>query len=152
MKTRSLLPLLYAGVFGILFILSLLAGYTLAEEQPVAIMATTTAASRTAPEAQQASAAYTIGRRVWNANACGSCHNKNMKDDMTGPALRGVTERWADYPEQDLYDWIRNSQALVAAQHPRALVVWKENDKRVMSNYPNLTDEELEGLLAFIEE
>ena len=35
-------------------------------------------------------------------NLCGSCHNKNMVQDMTGPALGGVQERWAEYPQEDL--------------------------------------------------
>ena len=40
------------------------------------------------------------GSDLWNENACGACHNKNMKVDATGPALSGVTERWQDYPRQ----------------------------------------------------
>ncbi len=51
-------------------------------------------------------------------NNCAACHNKDMKSDMTGPALGGVQERWADYPIEDLYSWIRNSQALVESGHP----------------------------------
>ena len=27
-------------------------------------------------------------------NQCASCHNKNMRDDLTGPALAGVEKRW----------------------------------------------------------
>ena len=44
-----------------------------------------------------------------------------MKDDLTGPALGAVEERWADYPEEDLYNWIRNSGAMIADGHPRAV-------------------------------
>ncbi|MEL6276417.1 MAG: hypothetical protein AAFU03_15055, partial [Bacteroidota bacterium] len=28
-----------------------------------------------------------LGKALWNENICGSCHNKNMKADATGPAL-----------------------------------------------------------------
>jgi hypothetical protein len=28
-----------------------------------------------------------LGKKLWNANICGSCHNKNMKANATGPAL-----------------------------------------------------------------
>lgn len=75
-----------------------------------------------------------------------------MKDDSVGPALSGVATRWAAYPREDLYAWIPNSQALISAKHPRAVEVWEENKKQVMASYPSLTDKELDGLLAFIEE
>ena len=32
------------------------------------------------------------GEALFKAN-CASCHNRNMKDDLTGPALGGVEER-----------------------------------------------------------
>lgn len=83
---------------------------------------------------------------------CAACHNKNMKDDLTGPALGGVVKRWADYPMEDLYKWIRNSQELVEAEHPRAVAIWKEWNKVNMTAYRNLTDEEIEAILFYIEE
>ncbi len=91
-----------------------------------------------------------VGKTTFK-NYCASCHNKNMKDDMTGPALGGVEERWADYPREDLYSWIRNSQQLVSEKHPRAISLVKEWDNIVMSPFPNLTDEEIEGVLLYIE-
>jgi mono/diheme cytochrome c family protein len=82
---------------------------------------------------------------------CASCHNKNMKDDLTGPALGGVEERWADYPAEDLYTWIRNSQAMIADGHPRAVELWNEWKPTVMNAFPNLTDEDMVNLLAYID-
>ncbi|RMF31838.1 MAG: cytochrome c class I [Bacteroidetes bacterium] len=89
--------------------------------------------------------------KVLFRNQCAACHNKNMKDKMTGPALGGVEERWADYPREDLYAWIRNSQALIAEGHPRAVELWNEWKPTVMNPFPNLTDQEIENLLAYIE-
>jgi len=83
-------------------------------------------------------------------NYCASCHNKNMKDDLTGPALGGVEERWAEYPEEDLYRWIRNSQAMINEGHPRAVELWEEWKPVVMNNFLNLTDQEIDNLLAYI--
>ncbi|MEM7573759.1 MAG: c-type cytochrome [Bacteroidota bacterium] len=100
--------------------------------------------------AQEGSGDPDLGKSVWNANVCGSCHNKNMRADMTGPALGGVEERWADYPREDLYAWIRNSQALIATGHPRANELWDQWKPTLMSAYTALTDEEIEGLLAYI--
>ena len=61
----------------------------------------------------QDEAAINAGKALFKTN-CASCHNRNMKDDLTGPALGGVEERWADYDREDLYKWINNSQAMIA--------------------------------------
>lgn len=92
-----------------------------------------------------------LGKKIWNKNTCGSCHNRNMKNDATGPALARVTERWSEYPKEDLYAWIRNSQELIEKKHPRALVLWESYGPTVMSDYRQLTDAEINHLLAYIE-
>ena len=83
-------------------------------------------------------------------NQCATCHNKNMKDNLTGPALGGVQERWAAYPKEDLYSWIRNSQAMISAGHPRAVELWNQWKPTVMTNF-NLTDQEMDNVLAYIQ-
>lgn len=89
------------------------------------------------------------GKNLFLAN-CASCHNKNMKDKLTGPALSGVEERWAAYPRKDLYTWIRASQSMVAAGHPRATALWNEYKPSIMQNFPGLTDEQIESMLLYI--
>ena len=84
-------------------------------------------------------------------NNCASCHNKNMKDDLTGPALGGVEERWADYPQEDLYSWIRNSQALIATGHPRANELFNDWGKSVMNSFTQLSDDQIANILAYID-
>lgn len=85
-------------------------------------------------------------------NNCASCHNKNMKDDLTGPALGGVQERWGSYPKTDLYKWIRNSQGLIASGHPRAAELWaKWKGNGMMTAFPNLSDQEIEDILAYVD-
>ncbi|MCB0668159.1 MAG: c-type cytochrome [Saprospiraceae bacterium] len=84
-------------------------------------------------------------------NYCASCHNRDMKSDMTGPALGGVSERWSEYPESDLYAWIRNSSALIAEGHPRANEIYNEYNKVQMTAFPNLTDDEIASLLLYIQ-
>lgn len=82
-------------------------------------------------------------------NKCATCHNKNMKDDLTGPALAGYEERWADYPQEDIYSWIRNSQTMINAGHPRAVELWN-TWKSIMTPMPDLTDEDINNILAYI--
>lgn len=91
------------------------------------------------------------GKALFKTN-CASCHNRNMKDDLTGPALAGVEERWNDYPKEDLYEWIRNSQRLVQEGHPKAVQLYNEWNKTIMSPFSKLTDEDIEAILFYIEE
>jgi len=82
-------------------------------------------------------------------NQCASCHNKDMKSKLTGPALGGVQDRWDD--EADLYRWIRNSQGMIAEGHPRATELWNEWKPTVMNSFPNLTDEDIANILGYID-
>jgi len=84
-------------------------------------------------------------------NYCATCHAKNMKDDLTGPALGAVEERWADYPQEDLYRWIRQSQAMIEEGHPRAVELWDEWGPTVMNNFLNLSDQEIANVLGYID-
>jgi mono/diheme cytochrome c family protein len=83
-------------------------------------------------------------------NYCASCHAKDMKTASTGPALGGTEERWASYPREDLYGWIRNSQAMIKAGQPRAVELWEQYKPTVMTPWPNLTDDDIESLLIYI--
>lgn len=95
-------------------------------------------------------AAIAEGSSLFKAN-CASCHNKNMKDDLTGPALGGVEERWADYPQEDLYAWIRNSQKMIGEGHPRAVQLFNDWNKSVMNSFTQFSDEQIANVLAYID-
>ncbi len=90
------------------------------------------------------------GKELFKAN-CASCHNKNMTADLTGPALGVGLTHWEDYPRQDLYDWIRNSQAMIAKGHPRAVQVFNEWKPTVMNPNTGLSDQEMEDIIGYIE-
>lgn len=85
-------------------------------------------------------------------NNCATCHNRDMKSDLTGPALGGVQERWATYPRSDLYQWVRNSQALIDAGHPRAQELWKKWKPVIMTPSSSLKDEDIDAILSYVEE
>jgi len=80
---------------------------------------------------------------------CASCHNNNMVDDMTGPALYGVQDRWKKYGD-DLYEWVRNSQALVSADHPYAKPLFAKWNGSVMTPFPDLDNAAIDDILTYI--
>ena len=82
-------------------------------------------------------------------NNCASCHNKNMKSRLTGPALGGVTDRWES--DELLYAFIRNSQKVIVSKDEYAVALFNEYDKSVMTSFPELTDEEIEAILDYVE-
>lgn len=89
--------------------------------------------------------AQKTGEEVFKENTCNACHMlTNMK--LVGPGLEGILERrdraW-------LKDWIRDSQAMVAAGDEQAVAVFEENNKVPMASY-DLPDEELEALIDYI--
>ncbi len=89
------------------------------------------------------------GKNLFKIN-CAQCHAKDMKSALTGPALGGSEERWADYPQEDLYSWIRNSQKMISSGHPRATELWNEYKPTVMNAFPSLTDDNIASLLLYI--
>lgn len=91
-----------------------------------------------------------LGKNLFRAN-CAQCHNKDMKSDLTGPALGPGIEEWAQYPGEDLYHWIRNSQELIAEGHPQATKIWNSWKPTVMTPNPNLTDSDIASILAYID-
>ncbi len=91
------------------------------------------------------------GKELFSAN-CAACHAKNMVTPATGPALAGVEDRWADFPRTDLYKWVRGSGAMVQAGHPRAKALFAEWKGVAMNNFPQLTDEQIESLLLYVQE
>ncbi|WP_394759368.1 c-type cytochrome [Flavobacterium sp.] len=83
------------------------------------------------------------GKALFNAN-CAACHKLDAK--MTGPALRGVT---AKYDKAWLYKWVKNSSALIASGDADAVKVFNENNKSVMTAFPQLSTADVDNILAY---
>ncbi|WP_207426561.1 cytochrome c3 family protein [Pedobacter sp. SYSU D00535] len=77
---------------------------------------------------------------------CTSCHA--MSRVVVGPALKGINQK---YDEAWLIKWIKNSQALVAAGDPAAVKVFNEYNKVVMTAFPELSDDDIRNILAYVE-
>lgn len=118
------------------------------------IFSLTSFAQEAAPAATDAAAAPAVamggdavkGKELFNAN-CAACHKLDAK--ATGPALRGVA---AKYDMPWLYKWIKNSSDLIKSGDAQAVKVFEENNKAVMSAFPQLTDADIDNIIAYTSE
>lgn len=85
------------------------------------------------------------GKQLFKAN-CASCHKMNKR--AVGPALAGVTNK---YEKEWLYSWIKNSQAMIASGDPEAVRVYKEYKETAMNSFPQLSNEDIDAILAYSE-
>lgn len=89
-----------------------------------------------------------IGKKLFLEH-CAACHNTNMVDDMTGPALYGVESRWSNRGE--LIQFVQNPQELINNNHERAAKVaalWPSE----MTAFSQLDSSAIEEILAFVKE
>ncbi len=85
------------------------------------------------------------GKALFNAK-CASCHNASEKKS-TGPGLKGVLHR---IPAGDWkYNWIHNSQKLIASGEPYANKIFSENNKTIMTPFPQLSNMEIDAILFY---
>lgn len=83
------------------------------------------------------------GKSLFNAN-CAACHKLNKR--AVGPALAGVSEK---YDKEWLYAWIKNPMGMVKAGDPQAVAVYEEYNKSVMTAFPQLSNEDIDNILAY---
>ncbi|NCU02899.1 MAG: c-type cytochrome [Chitinophagaceae bacterium] len=86
------------------------------------------------------------GKALFQTN-CASCHAVGKK--LTGPALAGLEERgpWSD--RKKLYAWIHNPGAFKATNEYAANLV-KEYGGVLMSNFPGLSEPEIDAIVTYI--
>lgn len=83
------------------------------------------------------------GKSLFNAN-CAACHKLNKR--AVGPALAGVS---AKYDKEWLYSWIKNSTAMVKSGDAQAVAIYEEYNGSVMTSFPQLTNEDIDNILAY---
>ena len=89
------------------------------------------------------------GKTLFNAN-CAACHKLDKK--MTGPALRHVEDRLLNdqgLDKQWLYAWIRNSASVIKSGDTYANKIYEEYNRSAMTAYPQLSDSDIENILAY---
>lgn len=87
------------------------------------------------------------GKALFNQK-CASCHA--IDKQLVGPALKGVEDRWDD--KKMLYEWVRNSAAVIKKGYPRAVAVYNEYNKIQMTAFPELKDGDIDAILTYINE
>ena len=90
------------------------------------------------------------GKTLFNTN-CAACHNLDRK--MTGPALRGIETKLIEEEglnREWIYAWIRNSAAVIKSGDAYATKIYAEYNSAAMTAMPQLSDEEINNILAYI--
>lgn len=111
-----------------------------------AVVPAASTAPAPAPEPVKA-VAGTKGKELFQMN-CAACHS--VHKDLTGPALGGVEKRITD--SKLLYDFIRNSEAVIAAGNEYFKSLKGKYNNMPMTPYTHLSDEEIGAILGYIKE
>lgn len=85
------------------------------------------------------------GKELFNSN-CAACHK--LDGAATGPALRGVVDRH-DGDVEWLHEWIRSSSSLIKSGDARAVKLFEEWNKVIMNDFPALSAEDMDNILAY---
>ena len=101
------------------------------------------APAATAPAPATGSGDPVKGKELFNTN-CAACHKLDAK--MTGPALRGVGDK---YDKEWLYKWIKNSSDLIKSGDAKAVKVYEEFAKANMTAFPQLSNGDIDNIVAY---
>ncbi len=80
-------------------------------------------------------------------NNCAQCHAVT-EERVVGPGLKGVSSR---HDFAWLSKWVRNSQAVIASGDPYAVKIYNEYSKAQMTSFPNLSDDDIKGIFAYVD-
>ncbi|WPR71811.1 cytochrome c3 family protein [Flavobacterium sp. NG2] len=86
------------------------------------------------------------GKELFNSN-CAACHKLDAKS--TGPALRGVAEK---HDMAWIYKWVRNSSDMIKSGDAAAVKLFEENNKSVMTSFPQLSEGDIDNIIAYTSE
>ena len=86
------------------------------------------------------------GKELFNSN-CAACHKLDGKS--TGPALRGISNK---YDKAWIYKWVHNSSDLIKSGDAKAVKVFEENNKTVMTAFPQLSEADIDNIIAYTSE
>ncbi len=88
---------------------------------------------------------YEAGEKLFKMN-CASCHKMDAK--LIGPPLQNVVkEQGADWTKR----WILNNEELRKSGDAHANAIYADYNNMVMPNYSYLSDEEISGVVNYLE-
>ena len=131
--------LLFCLAFSLSFSIS---SYAQAADEAAA-QAPTGETEAAAPAADAGAGDPAKGKELFNS-LCAACHKLDSK--ATGPALRGVADK---HDREWLYSWIKNSSAMIKSGDPVAVQLFKENNNTVMTAFPQLSNADIDNILAY---
>ncbi|MCB0841240.1 MAG: cytochrome c, partial [Bacteroidetes bacterium] len=89
----------------------------------------------------------TLGQELYKEN-CTACHSENLRAVLIGPPLGNVT---LHRDSAFLYSYTRNAIKLIQEGHPLALCLFDLYNRQLMSPFPDLPDQDISAIYAFIE-
>ena len=78
-------------------------------------------------------------------NNCTQCHAVNEK--VVGPALAGISKR---RPSSWVINWVKNSSKVIASGDEYAVKLFDDNGKQQMPSFPQLSDQDITNILAWV--
>lgn len=86
------------------------------------------------------------GEQIFKNN-CTSCHA--VTDEVViGPGLKGISAR---RPIEWITKWVHNPQAVIASGDKYAVDLYNKYNKTQMTAFPNLSDVQIKGVVAYID-
>jgi cytochrome c553 len=83
------------------------------------------------------------GKKIFNAN-CASCHK--LQGKLIGPELSNIEDRRTN---EWLKAWIKDNAGLRASGDADAIAIFNEYNGSVMTAFPQLSDSDIDALLAY---
>ncbi len=83
------------------------------------------------------------GKKLFNTY-CAACHKLDKK--VIGPALRGISKKRTN---SWLKAWIKDNAKLRASGDSDAIAVFEEYNGSIMTAFPQLSDEDIDNILAY---
>lgn len=88
-----------------------------------------------------------LGKSLFTNN-CAACHNKNMKDNLTGPAL----EDWKTFikSENDMWVFLKDKKSYFKTHKNKAHLKQIKQYGMDCVNFPNLTLDDVKNIISYI--